>query len=159
GAEGRIVTALSGSETVEQAYALAKLLRVGLGAHSAVMPEAVSSALDASRLPLAAIEDAELVVVVGDDPVAERAPVVDLWLAAAAPGWPSSRTRWGGRASPAVARSTCPRRRTAAAWPRRGRQPRTPTRPTRSRSACSSSPATKPPPTRACARSQSGPNE
>ena len=35
------VTALSGSETVEQAYALAKLLRQGLGAHSAVLPEAI----------------------------------------------------------------------------------------------------------------------
>ena len=34
-----IVTALSGSETVEQAYGLAKLLRVGLGAHAAVLPE------------------------------------------------------------------------------------------------------------------------
>src|SRR6266571_1048297 len=33
-AGGRIVTALSGSETVEQAYALAKLLRQGLDAHT-----------------------------------------------------------------------------------------------------------------------------
>src|SRR5690349_13013595 len=33
------VTALSGTETVEQAYALAKLLRRGLGAHAAVLPE------------------------------------------------------------------------------------------------------------------------
>src|SRR5438046_3812000 len=32
-ADGRIVTALSGSETVEHAYGLAKLLRQGLGAH------------------------------------------------------------------------------------------------------------------------------
>src|ERR671930_1547511 len=32
-AEGRIVTAISGSETVEQAYALGRLLRTGLGAH------------------------------------------------------------------------------------------------------------------------------
>jgi NADH-quinone oxidoreductase subunit G len=80
---GRIVTALSGSETVEQAYALGKLLRSGLGAHSAVMPEETSPALDAFRLPLSAIRDAELVVVLGDEPVAERAPVVDLWLKAA----------------------------------------------------------------------------
>jgi len=78
-----IVTALSGSETVEQAYALAKLLRQGLGAHCAVMPEDVSPALDAFRLPLSAIRDAELVVVLGDDPVVERAPIVDLWLRAA----------------------------------------------------------------------------
>jgi len=80
---GRIVTALSGSETVEQAYALGKLLRSGLGAHSAVMPEETSPALDAFRLPLSAIREAELVVVLGDEPVAERAPVVDLWLKAA----------------------------------------------------------------------------
>ncbi|HEY7017793.1 MAG TPA: molybdopterin-dependent oxidoreductase [Gaiellaceae bacterium] len=82
-AEGRIVTALSGSETVEQAYALGRLLRGGLGAHTAVMPEETSPALDAFRLPLSAIRDAELVVVLGDDPVAERAPVVELWVKAA----------------------------------------------------------------------------
>jgi NADH-quinone oxidoreductase subunit G len=78
-----IVTALSGSETVEEAYALGKLLRVGLGAHCAVLPEDVSPALDAFRLPLSGIRDAKLVVVLGDDPVVERAPVVDLWLRAA----------------------------------------------------------------------------
>jgi NADH-quinone oxidoreductase subunit G len=78
--EGAIVTALSGSETTETAYALARLLRGGLGAHSAVLPEATSDALDAFRLPLSAIGDAELVVVVGDDPVVERAPIVDLWI-------------------------------------------------------------------------------
>src|SRR5215210_5666512 len=62
-----IVTALSGSETVEQAYALAKLLRVGLGAHSAVLPEVESSwLLDGFRLPLSSIRDAEVVVVLGD---------------------------------------------------------------------------------------------
>ncbi|HVD48622.1 MAG TPA: molybdopterin-dependent oxidoreductase [Gaiellaceae bacterium] len=82
-AEGHIVTALSGSETVEQAYALGKLLRGGLDAHTAVMPEETSPALDAFRLPLSAIRDAELIVVIGDEPVAERAPIVDLWLKAA----------------------------------------------------------------------------
>jgi NADH-quinone oxidoreductase subunit G len=82
-AEGRIVTALSGSETIEQAYGLAKLLRRGLGAHSAVLPEEIDDSIDAFRLPLSAIASAELVVVVGDDPVVERAPVVDLWLKAA----------------------------------------------------------------------------
>src|SRR5881409_3500869 len=45
-ADGRIVTALSGSETVEQAYALAKLLRRGLNSHWAVLPEEVSDAHD-----------------------------------------------------------------------------------------------------------------
>jgi NADH-quinone oxidoreductase subunit G len=82
-AGANIVTALSGSETVEQAYALGKLLRQGLDAHVAVMPEDVSPALDAFRLPLSAIRDAELIVVLGDDPVVERAPIVDLWIKAA----------------------------------------------------------------------------
>jgi NADH-quinone oxidoreductase subunit G len=83
GAQGNIVTALSGSETVEQAYALAKLLRRGLGAHSALLAESVSPALDAFRAPLSALAEAELIVVLGDDPVVERAPIVDLWLRAA----------------------------------------------------------------------------
>ncbi|HET9461179.1 MAG TPA: molybdopterin-dependent oxidoreductase [Gaiellaceae bacterium] len=75
-----IVTALSGSETNEIAYALGRLLRGGLGAHSAVLPEATSTSLEAFRLPLSAIGDAEIVVVIGDDPVVERAPIVDLWI-------------------------------------------------------------------------------
>jgi NADH-quinone oxidoreductase subunit G len=79
-AKDNILTALSGSETVEQAYALGRLLRGGLDAHSAVLPESTSSALDAFRLPLSAIAEAEIVVVVGDDAVADRAPGVDLWL-------------------------------------------------------------------------------
>ena len=79
-ARGRIVAALSGSETVEQAYALAKLLRQGLGSHTAVLPEESSDALDALRLPLSAIADADVVAVLGDAPVVERAPIVELWL-------------------------------------------------------------------------------
>ncbi|MBD0349358.1 MAG: molybdopterin-dependent oxidoreductase [Thermoleophilia bacterium] len=85
-ARGRIVTALSGSETLEQAYALGRLLRAGLGAHSAVLAEETTPALDAFRAPLSTIRDAELVVIVGDEPVAERAPIVDLWLRAARRG-------------------------------------------------------------------------
>ncbi len=216
-AQGRIVTALSGSETLEQAYALGKLLREGLGSHTAVLPEATSPALDAFRLPLAAIADAELVVVLGDEPVEERAPVVDLWLkaarrngaevvtycpagdgadvarrrgrglpragggrrrarhparaarsarcwsgreaaAGAAHASPSSRTRSAGRAARAAARSTSARRRTAAASPRPGPRPRTPRAPTPTRSGCSSSRATRQPPTRAYARWPSGPS-
>jgi NADH-quinone oxidoreductase subunit G len=83
GAEGRIVTAFSGSETVEQAFALGKLLRVGLGAHTALLPEEGSDALDAYRLPLSGIADADVVVVLGDVPVEETAPVVELWIKAA----------------------------------------------------------------------------
>jgi NADH-quinone oxidoreductase subunit G len=79
-ARGRIVTALSGSETVEQTYALAKLLRQGLDSHGAVLPEEVSDALDALRLPLSALADADVIAVLGDAPVVERAPIVDLWL-------------------------------------------------------------------------------
>jgi predicted molibdopterin-dependent oxidoreductase YjgC len=77
------VTVLSGSETVEQAYALGKLLRVGLDSHQAMLPEEISGGLDAYRLPLSAIRDADTVVVLGDVPVVERAPVVDLWIKAA----------------------------------------------------------------------------
>jgi NADH-quinone oxidoreductase subunit G len=76
----RIVTALSGSETVEMAYALGKLLRQGLGAHCAVLPEEVDNSLDAFRAPLSAIGDADVVAVLGDEPVAERAPIVELWI-------------------------------------------------------------------------------
>ncbi|HEU5244150.1 MAG TPA: 2Fe-2S iron-sulfur cluster-binding protein [Gaiellaceae bacterium] len=82
-ARGRVVTVLSGSETVEQAYALGKLLRVGLDSHQATLPEEISGGLDAYRLPLSAIRDADVVVVLGDVPVVERAPVVDLWVKAA----------------------------------------------------------------------------
>jgi NADH dehydrogenase/NADH:ubiquinone oxidoreductase subunit G len=73
-------TALSGGETVEQAYALAKLLRGGLGAHEAVLPEEVPDRLDAWRAPLSSIRDARTIAVLTDEPVVERAPVVDLWL-------------------------------------------------------------------------------
>jgi NADH-quinone oxidoreductase subunit G len=79
-ADGRIVTGLSGSETVEEAYALAKLLRQGLNSHSAVLPEEVSDALDSLRLPLSAIGRADVIAVLGDAPVVERAPIVELWI-------------------------------------------------------------------------------
>ena len=80
GARGRIVTALSGTETLEQAYGLAKLLRHGLGAHSAVLPEATSDALDAFRAPLSTIGRAQHIVILGEERVADRAPIVDLWI-------------------------------------------------------------------------------
>jgi len=81
---GPVVLALSGSETVEQARALSRLVREGLGSDAVVLPEQASRALDASRAPLSTIRDADLVVVVGDDAVEERAPVVALWIKAAA---------------------------------------------------------------------------
>jgi NADH-quinone oxidoreductase subunit G len=79
-AHGRVVVALSGSETVEQAYALAKLVRHGTDSHDAVLPEEVSGALDAYRLPLSAIAQAQVVAVLGDLPLSESAPIVDLWV-------------------------------------------------------------------------------
>jgi NADH-quinone oxidoreductase subunit G len=79
-ANGRIVTALSGSETVEMAYGLGKLLRQGVGAHTALLPEEVSDALDGYRTPLSSLANADVIVVLGDVPVEERAPIVDLWL-------------------------------------------------------------------------------
>jgi NADH-quinone oxidoreductase subunit G len=82
-AEGSIVVAFSGSETVEQARALAQLVRGGLGAHAAILPDDLDPAVDAFRAPLSAIRDAEICLVLGDEPVIERAPVVDLWLRAA----------------------------------------------------------------------------
>jgi NADH-quinone oxidoreductase subunit G len=79
-AGNRIVTALSGSETVEIAYALGKLLRQGLDAHCAVLPEEVDDSLDAFRAPLSSIDGADVIAILGDEPVAERAPIVDLWV-------------------------------------------------------------------------------
>ena len=79
-ADRRIVTALSGSETVELAYGLGKLIRQGLGAHSAVLPERVDNALDAVRAPLSAIGDADVIAILGDEPIGERAPIVELWV-------------------------------------------------------------------------------
>jgi len=80
---GPVLLALSGSETVEQAQALARLVRQGLGSNAVVLPEQASPAVDAFRAPLSSIRDAGLVVVVGDEAVEERAPVVALWVKAA----------------------------------------------------------------------------
>jgi NADH dehydrogenase/NADH:ubiquinone oxidoreductase subunit G len=77
------VTALSGGESVEEAYALGRLLREGLGANAAVLPEEVPDWGDAFRASLSALRDARTIAVVCDEPVAERAPVVELWLKAA----------------------------------------------------------------------------
>jgi NADH-quinone oxidoreductase subunit G len=82
-AAGNVVVAFSGGETVEQATALARIVREGLGSDAAILPEDWDPALDAFRAPLSAIARADLCLVLGDDPVVERAPVVDLWLRAA----------------------------------------------------------------------------
>jgi NADH dehydrogenase/NADH:ubiquinone oxidoreductase subunit G len=77
------VTALSGGESVEEAYALARLLRQGLGANEAVLAEDVPDGFDAYRAPLSALREAKTIAVLCDEPVLERAPVVDLWLRSA----------------------------------------------------------------------------
>ena len=81
--KGPVLLALSGSETVEQAEALSKLVREGLGSDAVVLPEQASPALDAFRAPLSSIGKAGRVIVIGDDPVEARAPVVALWIKAA----------------------------------------------------------------------------
>jgi NADH-quinone oxidoreductase subunit G len=82
-AGGPVVVAYSGGETVEQAAAVARLAREGLGNATAVLPDDPSPALDRFRAPLAAIQAADVCLVLGDEPVVERAPIVDLWLRAA----------------------------------------------------------------------------
>jgi NADH-quinone oxidoreductase subunit G len=82
-ARSSVVVAFSGGETVEQASAIARLVRQGLGQHMAIVPDDLDPALDAYRAPLSAIASAALCLVVGDEPVVERAPIVDLWLRAA----------------------------------------------------------------------------
>jgi NADH-quinone oxidoreductase subunit G len=83
-AGGSVVVAFSGGESVEHATALARLVREGLGASAvALIPDDLDPVLDGFRAPLSAIRDSEVCLVVGDDPVVERAPVVDLWLRAA----------------------------------------------------------------------------
>ncbi len=82
-AEGRAVLALSGTETVELAYALSVLVRQGASSHAALLPDGGGAEVDPYRAPLSAIADAQVVVVVADEPVLDRAPVVDLWIRAA----------------------------------------------------------------------------
>jgi NADH-quinone oxidoreductase subunit G len=79
-AEGSVVVALSGSETVEQATAIARLVQEGVGSRTALLPESFHPALGRFQAPLSAIRVADVCLVVGDDPVVERAPIVDLWL-------------------------------------------------------------------------------
>jgi NADH-quinone oxidoreductase subunit G len=78
-----VVLAFSGGETSEQATALARIVRKGLGSNTALLPDDWDPGLAAFRAPLSAIREAEACVVLGDDPVVERAPIVDLWLRAA----------------------------------------------------------------------------
>jgi NADH-quinone oxidoreductase subunit G len=85
-AGGPVVVAYSGGESVEQATAIARLVREGLGGGTAILPDTFHPGLDRLRAPISAIRDADVCLVFGDDPVVERAPVLDLWLRAARRG-------------------------------------------------------------------------
>jgi NADH-quinone oxidoreductase subunit G len=85
-AGGPVVVAFSGGETVEMATAIARLVKEGLGGGSALLPDTFHPALDRVRAPISAIRDADVCLVFGDEPVVERAPVLDLWLRAARRG-------------------------------------------------------------------------
>ena len=50
-AHGSVVVAFSGGETVEQADALSRLVRQGLGSNAAIVPDDLDPALDAYRAP------------------------------------------------------------------------------------------------------------
>ncbi len=82
-AAGSVVVAFSGGESVEQADAIARVVRQGLGSDVAILPDDLDPALDDFRAPLSAIRSSQVCLVLGDEPVIERAPVVDLWLRAA----------------------------------------------------------------------------
>jgi NADH-quinone oxidoreductase subunit G len=85
-AGGPIVVGFSGGETVEEVTAISRLVKEGLGGGSAILPDTFHPALDRFRAPISAIRDADVCLVFGDEPVVERAPVLDLWLRAARRG-------------------------------------------------------------------------
>ena len=75
-----VAVAFSGTETVEEADALSRVAREALGGDAAILPDDPHPALDAWRAPLSAIRDADVCLVLGDQPVVERSPLIDLWL-------------------------------------------------------------------------------
>jgi NADH-quinone oxidoreductase subunit G len=83
GAGGPVVAAFSGSETDEIASAVSRVVLEGLGGGVVLLQDDPHPALASFRAPLSAIQSANVCLVVGDDPVVERAPIVDLWLRAA----------------------------------------------------------------------------
>ena len=139
-AHGRVVVALSGSETIEQAYALAKLVRQGADSHDAVLPEEVSGALDAYRLPLSAIADAQVVAVLGDVPLArERADRRPLGAEGAPERRADRHLRGRGRRTPTASCSSGRARAAAPACASRS-SPRSSASPARTAAARSSCP-------------------
>ncbi len=66
GTPAGVLRALSGSETMSRRTRWRSFVRQGADSHDAVLPEEVYGALDAYRLPLSAIADAQVVAVLGD---------------------------------------------------------------------------------------------
>ena len=124
-AGGSVVVAFSGAETVEQAEALARIAVEGAGGGSALLPDDWDPSLEAFRAPLSAIRDAEVCLVLGDDPVEERAPIVDLWLRAARRGGAEVITvgpSGSVQAAPGSAAQTCAALRAGRSLPRELRE-------------------------------------
>jgi NADH-quinone oxidoreductase subunit G len=113
-----VVVAFSGTETLEEADAVSRIVRGAIGSDLALLPDEPDPALDAWRAPLSQIASSELCVVLGDQPVVERAPLVDLWLRAAAPRRRRGRDDQPGRLDRGPARLVRARMR-----PARGRRP------------------------------------
>jgi NADH-quinone oxidoreductase subunit G len=79
-AQGEVVLALSGTETLELAYSLAKVVRQGAGSDKVVLPEQSLDVLDPFRVPISALAEAEEIVIFEECPLLDRAPLVELWL-------------------------------------------------------------------------------
>ena len=81
-------------------------MRTGLGAHTAMLPEETSDALDVlQRCHCRRYATREIVVVLGDEPVSDRAPIVDMWIKLPAGTAPrSSRSGPPGTSRPRPAR-------------------------------------------------------
>ena len=124
-ADGPVVVAFSGAETVEQADALARIAVAGAGGWSALLPDDWDPSLEAFRAPLSDIRDADVCLVLGDHPVEERAPIVDLWLRAARRGGAEVITvgpSGSVRAAPGSAAPTCAALRAGKGLPRELRE-------------------------------------
>ena len=104
----------------------------------ALIPDDLDPVLDGFRAPLSAIRDSEVCLVVGDDPVVERAPVVDLWLKAARrqgaevilAGPTGQRARRSGRRRRVLCLPASARSRSASRLPQASRSYGRRTRPT-----------------------------
>jgi NADH-quinone oxidoreductase subunit G len=79
-AQGEVVLALSGTETLELTYSLAKVVRQGTASDRVVLPEQALGVLDPFLVPISALAEAEEIVVFEECPVLDRAPLVELWL-------------------------------------------------------------------------------